>query len=97
MREIIMYFAVILPDGTDRLVVASQEIKTDRKKRLFSAQKIFTFDTIDGEEVFPGNDHRSFVTRDGIVLKVIGNGMLIPNPQNRGMRIVGSGGLQRRV
>ena len=78
-------------------MIASQEIKTDRKKTLISAEKVFTLDTIDGEEVFPGTDQRSFVKSDGTVLKVIGNGMMHPNPQHYDMRIVRKDGLKRRI
>lgn len=73
MRQIIGYLAVTHPDGSDRLVVVSQEITTDKRNVVVAARKVFTLDTIDGEEVIGCNKTRFFTLKDGQLLKVVGH------------------------
>lgn len=60
--------------GKEQLVFVSQDIKTDKNKVIISARKFFTLDSENGEEVFRGDDQRSFVKRNGQVLKIVMKG-----------------------
>lgn len=85
MRQILLYFRVSNRNGEKQLVVASQDIQTDRKKAIIAARKVFTLDTPDGEEVFPLKNQRSFMKRDGAVLRVVGQGIMSTSEQRHNL------------
>ncbi|WP_419176800.1 hypothetical protein [Desulfosediminicola sp.] len=73
MRELIGYFKVSHPDGTELLVIVSQDITTDKRGVVVAARKIFTLNTVDGEEVSRPDNKRFFSRENGQLLKIIGN------------------------
>ena len=73
MTQLVKYI-VNNSGGKEHLVFVSQDIKTDKNKVIISARKVFTLDSENGEEVFRGDDQRSFIKRNGQVLKIVMKG-----------------------
>lgn len=73
MTELIGHFEVLSADSAKHLVIMCQECTLDDGNVVVSARKVFTLDTVDGEEVQLTNDTRTFVRQNGALLRRLGH------------------------
>ncbi|WP_136805477.1 hypothetical protein [Desulfosediminicola flagellatus] len=72
MKQFIGYFEVVSSGQLRQIVAVSQETTVNEEGVVMAARKMFTLDTVGGEEVKRTTDPLIFLKEDGTFLKKVG-------------------------